>query len=78
MKVEDVEQTVRDILEREIRPGLAGDGIDVELVGVRDGIVEVRFAGLPPGEYADRYALTVSILQRLKEDLPELKNVVCV
>ena len=71
-----MEHQIRDIIDGEIQPGLAGDGLGVELVSVTDdGIVNVRFHGIDPEDYAQRYALQVSILQRLKEDLPDLKNV---
>jgi Fe-S cluster biogenesis protein NfuA len=72
-----MESEVRAIIDGEIQPGLAGDGLGVELVSVSDdGIVNVRFHGLAPDDFAERWALQVSILQRLKEDLPDLKNVV--
>ncbi len=74
-----MESQVRAIIEDEIQPGLAGDGLGVELVSVTDdGIVHLRFHGLAPENFAERYALQVSILQRLKEDLPDLKNVLSV
>lgn len=71
-----MENRIREIIDEEIQPGLAGDGLGVELVSVTDdGIVNVRFHGIDAEDYAERYALQVSILQRLKEDLPDLKNV---
>jgi len=72
-----MENRIREIIDEEIQPGLASDGLGVELVSVTDdGIVNVRFHGIEAEDYAERYTLQVSILQRLKEDLPDLKNVV--
>ena len=72
---DDAIETIRGILDDEIRPGLAADGLDVELVRLEDGVAYVTFQGLDSNDVAGRYALQIGILQRLKEDLPELRNV---
>ena len=66
---------IREIIDEEIQPGLSADGLSLEFVSLEDGVVSVKIDGLPDGDVAERYHLQINILQRLKEDLPDLKNV---
>ena len=70
---------MRDKLEavlKEIRPALMADGGDVELVDVKDGVVSVRLLGACGGCPMATMTLQQGIERRLKEQLPEVKNVV--
>lgn len=60
----------------EIRPTLQADGGNVELVDVtEDGVVKVRLTGACGCCPMSTYTLKVGIEQRLKEAVPEVKEV---
>ena len=59
-----------------IRPALQADGGDVELVEVtEEGVVKVRLKGACGCCPMSTYTLKMGIEQRLKEEIPEVKNV---
>jgi Fe-S cluster biogenesis protein NfuA len=70
-------ENVEKILEQ-IRPSLQADGGDVELVGVKDGIVSVRLTGACGGCPMATITLKAGIERILKSKLPEVKEVVSV
>lgn len=70
-------ERVKTVLD-EIRPALQADGGDVELVGVRDGIVSVRLVGACGGCPMSTMTLKMGIERLLKQKLPEVKEVVSV
>ena len=60
----------------EIRPALQADGGNVELVDVtEDGIVKVRLTGACGCCPMSTYTLKLGIEQRLKEAVPQVKEV---
>ena len=62
-----------------IRPSLNADGGDVELVEVSpDGVVKVRLTGACGGCPMSQMTLKMGIEKTLKEEVPELKEVVAV
>ncbi len=62
-----------------IRPSLQADGGDVELVEVTpDGVVKVRMTGACGGCPMSQMTLKMGIERALKEEVPELKEVVAV
>lgn len=61
----------------EIRPALKADGGDVELVDVSDnGVVRVKLTGACAGCPMAEMTLKSGIEKRLKQDVPEVKEVV--
>ncbi|MEV5409623.1 NifU family protein [Thermopolyspora sp. NPDC052614] len=62
----------------EIRPYLQGEGGDVTLVDVADGVVSVRLTGACGGCSAAVGTVTNVIERRLKEALPEVSKVALV
>jgi len=62
----------------QIRPNLAADGGNVELVDARDGIVKVRLTGACGGCPMASMTLKNGVERVLKEQLPEVKEVVAV
>lgn len=63
-------------LLQEIRPALQADGGDVELVEVtEDGVVKLRLKGACGCCPMSTYTLKLGIEQRLKEEIPEVKQV---
>jgi len=62
-----------------IRPGLQADGGDVELVDVsEDGIVKVRLTGACRGCPMSQMTLKMGIEKIIKEQIPNIKEVVAV
>jgi Fe-S cluster biogenesis protein NfuA len=61
-----------------IRPALQADGGDVELVGVDNGVVKVSLRGACVGCPMSTMTLKQGIERILKEEIPEVKEVVAV
>ena len=59
-----------------IRPALQADGGDVELVDVNDGVVKVKLTGACGGCLMATMTLRNGIERVLKEEVPEVKEVV--
>jgi len=71
-------EKVEAILDK-IRPHLQADGGDVELVDVDDdGVVKVRLQGACMGCPMSTITLQQGIARILKEQIPEVKEVVAV
>lgn len=68
---------VEGILDK-IRPSLIRDGGNVELVNVNDGTVEVKLTGACNGCPMATLTLKMGIEQLLKQEIPEIKEVVAV
>jgi Fe-S cluster biogenesis protein NfuA len=61
-----------------IRPALVADGGNVELVDVNDGVVKVKLTGACAGCPMSTMTLKMGIERILKQDIPEIKEVVSV
>ncbi len=61
-----------------IRPGLVADGGNVELVNVDNGTVKVRLTGACGGCPMATMTLKMGIERILKQEIPEIKEVVAV
>jgi Fe-S cluster biogenesis protein NfuA len=70
-------EKVKAALEQ-IRPALQADGGDVELVDVKDGIVKVKLTGACGGCPMATMTLKKGIERVLKQQVPEVKEVVSV
>ena len=62
----------------QIRPALQADGGDVELVDVNDGIVRLKLKGACSGCPMSTMTLKHGIERVLKQQLPEVKEVIAV
>ena len=70
--------SVEEVLDK-IRPALERDGGNVELVNVSDeGKVEVKLTGACAGCPMSTMTLKMGIEQILKQELPDVKEVVAV
>jgi Fe-S cluster biogenesis protein NfuA len=58
-----------------IRPMLQADGGDVELVDVKDGIVQVRLQGACSGCPMSQMTLKNGIERIIKQEVPGIKSV---
>ena len=61
-----------------IRPALKADGGDVELIDVTNGIVTVKLLGACAGCPSSQMTLKMGIERRLKEEVPEVKEVIAI
>ena len=61
-----------------VRPALQADGGDVELVEVKDGVVSVRLTGACGGCPMATMTLKNGIERTIREEVPEVKEVVAV
>jgi len=70
----DLRARVEKVLDT-IRPYIQGDGGDIELVDVADGIVQVRLAGACVGCMHSMMTLQAGIERMLKQEVPEVRVV---
>jgi Fe-S cluster biogenesis protein NfuA len=61
-----------------VRPALQADGGDVELVEVKDGVVSLRLTGACGGCPMATMTLKNGIERIIREEVPEVKEVVAV
>jgi Fe-S cluster biogenesis protein NfuA len=73
----DLERDVSAALQ-EVRPALQMDGGDVELVGVENGVVQVRLLGACGGCPMATMTLVGFVEERLKQRVPQIRQVVSV
>jgi Fe-S cluster biogenesis protein NfuA len=70
-------QKIEAAIDR-VRPALQADGGDVELVEVKDGVVSVRLTGACGGCPMATMTLKNGIERIIREEVPEVKEVVAV
>ncbi len=70
-----MKEKVEKVLAR-IRPDLQADGGDVELVNVKGGVVTLKLTGACGGCPMAAVTLKNGIERVLKEEIPEVKQVV--
>jgi len=73
----DMKTRVSSALD-EVRPALQMDGGDVELVGIEDGVVQVRLLGACGGCPMASMTLVGFVEERLRARVPEVRQVVSV
>ena len=72
-----MQDKITEVLNK-IRPILMRDGGDVELVEVNDGTVKVKLTGACAGCPMSTMTLKMGIEKILKQEVPEVKEVVAV
>ena len=72
-----MKEKVEAVLEK-IRPSLINDGGNVELVAVDDGTVKLKLVGACAGCPMSTMTLKNGIERILKQEIPEVKEVVAV
>ncbi len=72
-----MEEKIEAILAQ-VRPTLQADGGDVELVDVSEGVVKLKLKGACAGCPMATMTLRHGIERVLKEQLPEVKEVIAV
>jgi Fe-S cluster biogenesis protein NfuA len=72
-----MQEKVKEVLDK-VRPYLVRDGGNVELVAVEDGTVKVKLVGACAGCALSQLTLKNGIERILKQEIPEVKEVVAV
>jgi len=72
----EIEDRIKRLLDQEIRPAVAMDGGDVVFAGYHDGRVELYMQGSCSGCPSSRATLKLGIEARLREEIPEVTEVV--
>ncbi len=72
-----MQKKIEAVLEQ-IRPSLQADGGDVALVDVIDGVVSVKLQGACGSCPMSSMTLKMGIERAIKEQIPEIKEVVAV
>lgn len=72
-----MKEKVEEALNK-VRPALQADGGDVELVEIKDGVVKVRLTGACGGCPMSQMTLKMGIERHLKNEIPEIKEVIAV
>jgi Fe-S cluster biogenesis protein NfuA len=72
----EIERKIRQILEDEIRPAVMNDGGDITLDHFEDGIVYMNMRGSCSGCPSSVLTLKMGIENRLREEIPEVNEVV--
>jgi Fe-S cluster biogenesis protein NfuA len=71
-------QRICRVLDDEIRPAVARDGGDILFVGFREGVVELQMRGACSGCPSATATLKMAVESRLREEIPEVREVVAV
>jgi len=74
----EVEKKIQDIINAEIRPAVAMDGGDILFSHFSDGVVYVELSGSCAGCPSATATLKMGVENRLREMIPEVKEVVSV
>jgi Fe-S cluster biogenesis protein NfuA len=72
-----MKEKVQEVLDK-IRPLLQKDGGDIQLVDVVDGVVRVKLQGACGSCPMSAMTLKMGVERQLKQELPEIKEVVAV
>ncbi len=74
----EIETKIKKILDDEIRPAVAMDGGDITFDKYQDGVVYLFLQGSCSGCPSSTMTLKMGIETRLKEAIPEIKEVVAI
>lgn len=73
---QEIERKIREILDTEIRPAVAMDGGDITFGKYEDGVVYLSLQGACSSCPSSTATLKIGVETRLKELIPEVKEVV--
>ncbi len=72
-----MKEKVQAAIEK-IRPSLQRDGGDIQLIDVTDGVVKVKLQGACGSCPMSAMTLKMGVERQLKQEIPEVKEVVAV
>jgi len=70
-------ERVKKVLDK-VRPSLQADGGDVKLISVDDNVVKVQLTGACGGCPFSQMTLKMGIERTIKEEIPEIKEVISI
>lgn len=70
-----MEEQIKDVITKNIRPALQMDGGDIDFVAFKDGVVEVRLKGACCGCPHAAMTLHAGVERMLKEKIPGITGV---
>ena len=70
---QELKARVAHVLATEVRPALHMDGGDIEVVAIRDGVVQVRLLGSCSGCPSTIMTVIMGIEQELRKRIPEIE-----
>jgi Fe-S cluster biogenesis protein NfuA len=73
-----MKEKIKEVIEKEVRPLLAMEGGNIDLVSAENGVVKVMLSGACAGCPMSQYTLVNFVEATLKEKVPEIKKVVAV
>jgi Fe-S cluster biogenesis protein NfuA len=68
----NLKRRIQHVISAEIAPVLQMDGGNIEVVGVQDGIVQVRLLGTCAGCPTSIHAIIMGIEEELRQRVPEV------
>ncbi len=71
-----IEMKIREILDNEIRPAVARDGGDIVFYGYKEGVVTLHLQGACSSCPSSIMTLKMGVENRLKQSIPEIRDVV--
>ena len=72
------QKKIKEILEKDIQPAVAMDGGYIEFVDYQDGLVYLKMQGACSGCPSAAFTLKQGIEARLKQSLPEIKEIIAI
>ncbi len=69
-------EEIEKVIDSEIRPHLREHYGDIQLLGVKDGVVEIKLVGQCSGCPSAKYTVEDVIESNLKEKIPAIKKVI--
>ncbi|MGE4169946.1 MAG: NifU family protein [Candidatus Margulisiibacteriota bacterium] len=73
---DEIVQKIKAILDNEIRPAIAMDGGDVSFESYDDGVVALQLQGACSSCPSSVLTLKMGIENRLREEIPEIKEII--
>ena len=75
-EISETSQTIKEIIDNEIRPVVAMDGGDITFERFENGIVYLEMVGACSGCPSSAMTLKMGIQNRLQQEIPEVQDVV--
>ena len=76
--INETAKKIKEILEKDIQPAVAMDGGYIEFVDYQDGLVYLKMQGACSGCPSAAFTLKQGIEARLKQSLPEIKEIIAI